>query len=628
MSSSKITVVVDPVKNPRGIPHFETKNFKSKKIDSVSEYQAVYRKWPFQKPRTTIRPKSNKYDVAAPMKSDTTYRMDFAQPKLTGREKKQEKKLKENEQYKYLQDEVTRRENAYRKTTYDSEFCPKEVKRRKPFTAIGEQSYRPPNYKFSCQSMYQLSYLTYSPDVIKKCRPNMITPQSKLHSNVDRLLSETCPNHEEKSKDNPEEKPSHSNSKSSNPQPEEDVAINQKTQENDSSQVPEQKKGDLVMISTFMADYKPNWNVKKRTLCKPEETNYREDVTKFDGTTTQNSVYKEWPVSKPEVPLWAKKPVYKQPMEGMALNSTYSMDFADPKVIKAVASMKPPPRNEDIIKSSGDGSMFKPSSTYNNTFKEWNGAKPAKTFLVKSVYNPPKDKMDFESTHRKCYTGQLAQKAEIIRHSSEHRQLNKDGKLCFQTTYRETYKDHRPKSCPGSGGGKMPAGVKTAWHEDLSSKKELNESHDKDIIKSSGDGSMFKPSSTYNNSFKEWNGAQPAKTFLVKSVYNPPKDKMDFESTHRKYYTGQLAQKAEIIRHTSEHRQLNKDGKLCFQTTYNATYKDHRPKSCPGSGRGKMPVGVKTAWQEDLSSKKELNESHDSGIDMIECDNKREEEDK
>lgn len=86
-------------------------------------------------------------------------------------------------------------------------------------------------------------------------------------------------------------------------------------------------------------------------------------------------------------------------------------------------------------------------------------------------------------------------------------------------------------------------------------------------------------------------------------------------------FAGQLAQKAEIIRHSSEHRQLNKDGQFYFQTTYNATYKDHRPQSCPGTGRGKMPVTVKTAWQEDLSSKKELNESHDSGIDMIECEN-------
>lgn len=480
MSSSKIIVVVDPVKNPRGIPHFEAKNFKSKKIDRVSEYQAVYRKWPFQKPRTTIRPKSNKYEVAATMKSDTTYKMDYAPPKvtLTGREKKEKKKLKENEQYKYLQDEITTREKTYRKTTYASDFCPKEVKRRKPFTCVGEQSFKPPDYKFSCQSMYQLSYLTYSPDVIKKCRPNMIIPPSMLHSNVNRLLSKTCPNQEEKSKDKPEQKPSHPKIKSSIPPPEEDVTTNKKTPENPSP-VTDPKKGE--MISTFMADYKANWNVKKRTLCKPEETNYRDDSIKFDGTTTQNQEFKAWTVSKPEVPLWGRKPVYKQPMEGMALNSTYSMDYDDPKVIVAAASMKPPPREEDIIKASGDGKAFKPSSTYNNTFKEWRGAQPAKTFLVKSQYNPPRDKMEFESTNRKCYTGQLAQKAEIIRHSSEHRQLNKDGIFYFQTTYNATYKDHRPKSCPGTGRGKMPVAVKTAWQEDLSSKKELNESHDSGI---------------------------------------------------------------------------------------------------------------------------------------------------
>lgn len=100
------------------------------------------------------------------------------------------------------------------------------------------------------------------------------------------------------------------------------VTTNKKTPENPSP-VTDPKKGE--MISTFMADYKANWNVKKRTLCKPEETNYRDDSIKFDGTTTQNQEFKAWTVSKPEVPLWGRKPVYKQPMEGMALNSTYSV---------------------------------------------------------------------------------------------------------------------------------------------------------------------------------------------------------------------------------------------------------------------------------------------------------------
>ena len=99
-----------------------------------------------------------------------------------------------------------------------------------------------------------------------------------------------------------------------------------KLQENVSVQVPETPlEVEPGLITTFMADYRPNWNVKKRTLCKPEETNYRKLVTPFDGTTTQSAEYKAWPVSKPEVPTWAKKPEYKPPIEGMALNSTYSV---------------------------------------------------------------------------------------------------------------------------------------------------------------------------------------------------------------------------------------------------------------------------------------------------------------
>lgn len=78
--------------------------------------------------------------------------------------------------------------------------------------------------------------------------------------------------------------------------------------------------------TTFMADYKPNWNVRKPALCRPEENNYRE-AAQFNGTTTTMAVYKAWPTSKPEMPPWAKKPVYKVPTEGMQLNSTYSVSF-------------------------------------------------------------------------------------------------------------------------------------------------------------------------------------------------------------------------------------------------------------------------------------------------------------
>ena len=81
------------------------------------------------------------------------------------------------------------------------------------------------------------------------------------------------------------------------------------------------------------------------------------------------------------------------------------MDFADPKVIQKVAAMKRPVKNEDIIKPGYDNFTFDQTTTYNTNFKEWKGAQPAKTYLVKSVYNPPVEKMQCESTHRSYYRG-------------------------------------------------------------------------------------------------------------------------------------------------------------------------------------------------------------------------------
>jgi len=50
-----------------------------------------------------------------------------------------------------------------------------------------------------------------------------------------------------------------------------------------------------------------------------------------------------------------------------------------------------------------------------------------------------------------CFvTGVQTKRAALCRQVSQHRDLHKDKSMVFSTTYRDTYKDNRPKSCPAS----------------------------------------------------------------------------------------------------------------------------------------------------------------------------------
>lgn len=75
-------------------------------------------------------------------------------------------------------------------------------------------------------------------------------------------------------------------------------------------------------ISTAMADFRKPEGFEKPEPCKPSVTNHF-FTAKFDGRTTSSMAYKPFPVKRYELPIWAKKPVYKRPEGGMIVNSLY-----------------------------------------------------------------------------------------------------------------------------------------------------------------------------------------------------------------------------------------------------------------------------------------------------------------
>ena len=77
------------------------------------------------------------------------------------------------------------------------------------------------------------------------------------------------------------------------------------------------------LLTTFMADFRAHYNVKRRTSCKPPESDHQFIDAPFNGTSNYGDAFKVFPVAPPEKQLWAIKPDYKRPHVGMLVNSTY-----------------------------------------------------------------------------------------------------------------------------------------------------------------------------------------------------------------------------------------------------------------------------------------------------------------
>ncbi|XP_060076935.1 stabilizer of axonemal microtubules 1-like [Ylistrum balloti] len=453
--------------------------------DGRSEYQASYTKWPFQRPRTNIKPESNHLEIPASicdMDMDTTYRTDYVVHEASKREKKKE--------YVYR----TAGGVLLTDTTYKVDFAPKVALRAEPFKTYKE--YSAPVTKFKGKSIYQMSYQHFEPDLAKQCRPSPIRPAEALKSGEHKATpASTFRNDYQKHENTVKRKPikqEENNKPSTEPlesttsykefytkkelptysrkvintncvvtkmmlpealQPKTETTGDSGDQNSAPAVESETKETNAEspvqgLMTTFMADFRPHYNVRRRTMCKPPESDYHFIDAPFDGNTTAGIAYKVWPVAFPEKPHWTVKPPYKRPQTFMQTDSTYAVDFKHP------GSNLPPSliknkHNQDIIRhvASGDAGQ---ETTYQNNFKGIPLEEATKSFLFKQEYEPPKERMICQSTQRAHYTGNHSERAKLCRQISEHRTLFKNQTMEFGTTYRDTYKDNRPKSCPAN----------------------------------------------------------------------------------------------------------------------------------------------------------------------------------
>ncbi|KAL5021009.1 hypothetical protein ScPMuIL_000164 [Solemya velum] len=439
------------------IPGCDPKTVTAKPIlnvddNTTSEYQSVYQNWPYQKPCDCIRPPVQRSEVIGGLDLQTIYREDFTTHQI---EKKADcRKI----------DFEPMAASMHTRTTYDVEFFPKDVDRTMSYKP--NMKYKIPATTFNVRSVYQTSYQQADKNTRKFCKPKVDTHRESLD------INKMCKFDGESTVQSDYKKPEGVSRPPLIKPMEQDRTSGGKFdgltlykqyygESGKQSPVPSKSLGkktsmvDVMMpfdnVSTFMADFKPHFDVCRRKCCHPPQSTQILDAP-FDGRTEKSVAFKEWPVKSPEKPKWALIKAYKRPSLSMVMDSTYKVDFDPPGLVTPLAPSRPGKANEDIIKHQPGDSRFQWSSRYQTDFQEWLGAEPANDFQIRYKYEPPGEKMLLVSTQRAHFKGEAAKRSDLCRQVSEHRDLGKDDKMQFCTTYRDTYKtSSRPNTSPVKG---------------------------------------------------------------------------------------------------------------------------------------------------------------------------------
>ncbi|XP_060582240.1 uncharacterized protein LOC132738679 isoform X3 [Ruditapes philippinarum] len=199
-------------------------------------------------------------------------------------------------------------------------------------------------------------------------------------------------------------------------------------------------------VSTVMADFtKPEGFERPVSYKPPVQSRY--STEKFDDETISSMAYKPFPVKPYELPIWAKKPKYKQPEGGMCMNTLYMHEFQSPNVVRPPSPAHPRvkrKRNVVILKDI-DTVKCESLSTYKQDFQKWADVIPRETYRLIEFYQPPKEKMMLETNHRADFKGEKVDKMKPCRLISQHRELDTQTDMTLITTYTETFQDPRLK---------------------------------------------------------------------------------------------------------------------------------------------------------------------------------------
>ncbi|XP_046334598.2 stabilizer of axonemal microtubules 1-like [Haliotis rufescens] len=429
--------------------------------DFLSEYQEAYKWWKFQPPRDPLKPVTANHETNAVTDMQSLYRKDFVTHSV--RESKRAL-IKQKDEY------IVPQPKARLRTTYKSDYTEQKLAPTNSFKPT--RVYQSPTVKFSCRSVYQGAFEAYEAELARSCRPSLIMPVEGIEVSkaTDGKNVSTCQ----------DSFPAHQNVERPSVIIQEDNEIqphgpfdSTTTYKSNFPKKPTpaprkaivrpdtypKRQPPFKAVSTFMTDYKQHKNARREPSCRPPEATAVVADVPFAKETTASRTYKSWPVQPRENPLWARKAEYKLPQGRLPLSTTYMMDYQNPTPKQSPAIPKVPSEaGPDMIThvngdSSGDG-----NTVYRGSYGAWKNARPASPYTPKREYAAPKEQMAYLSTQQSHYRGEQTKRAELCRHISEHRRLNQQKNMYFQTTYKDTYTGGvaRPKSSPSSLGSSPP----------------------------------------------------------------------------------------------------------------------------------------------------------------------------
>ncbi|CAH1785214.1 unnamed protein product [Owenia fusiformis] len=411
----------------------------------ASEYQEKFEGMDYQKPREAIRPTKKEPSSPVPMDMTTMYTETFVTHEIMPR------KIRSKEQF------VPSTTPMNKRTTYKMDYTAKEGKRTKSYAP--EYQYVERRTKFNSSTIHNTAFKGFNEEDMKICRPrtirhkeNLTAPEEKFkcastvqddykeHTNLERTKpiipkQEGFQDHNEKFDDRTMYKDTYGTEKPLSEPP-------KRIKKKESTLKP----ATFFSETTVMADYKPHVNPKRAKCYKPKVKPISTKVP-FDDRTTCSMAYKEWEVKKHVKPIWANKKAYDRPNIIFTKLSSYQEDFQTPKDFEK--ALCKPIKNELEMDHSKKKAPFCMTTHYQDMFTELDGKRPD-SFKVVNIYKPPKEKFQVESHQQSQYKGAYIEPAIICRPPSQSEKVSR-GKMIFDTTYRKCYTGENSVSCPVYG---------------------------------------------------------------------------------------------------------------------------------------------------------------------------------
>ena len=156
----------------------------------------------------------------------------------------------------------------------------------------------------------------------------------------------------------------------------------------------------------------------------------------FNGDTSYKNTFRKWPISKRDA-LTQRQP-YQPPSTKFDGTTSFQRDFVEHPLCRAKI-VKP-----DVYAHTSKQPLDD-STEHNDAFKQWNVGLPDRVRKPDN-YFAPTTKFEGKTNYQTHYTGDYAPPAETVRPVVNS--VNPKSNMEFQTSYKNTFKGHRPPSCP------------------------------------------------------------------------------------------------------------------------------------------------------------------------------------